>query len=52
MTTNLLDERIHRTGKQDEKNQALIKSMVPLLQKVKQFVDTHPGDDAGLLLIL
>jgi hypothetical protein len=41
-TTNLLDERIHKSGKKDPKNQALLPALKPIFQKLKQFVDSNP----------
>jgi len=40
-TTNLFDERIHKSGKKDPNNQALLPPVKPIFQKLKQFVDKN-----------
>ncbi len=41
-TTNVIDDRIHRTGKQDPRTKELILDIRKTLRMIKQFVDSHP----------
>ncbi len=40
--TVLLDEGIHRTGKKDPRNQALVTDMLDVVKNMKEFIDAHP----------
>jgi len=41
-TTNVIDDRIHRTGKHDLRTKELISDIRITLKKVKQFIDKNP----------
>lgn len=42
LTTNVLDDGIHKTGKLDPKNHVIVDQLEDILIKLKRFVDEHP----------
>jgi predicted AlkP superfamily pyrophosphatase or phosphodiesterase len=41
-TTNVLDDGIHKTGKQDPKNSEIVEELEDVIIKLKNFIDGHP----------